>query len=183
MGVTRLGVDRSLAPAIRRRVFGALVCGCGEFGKENGIKEFYLVTHPKLIRSINAAGCDTALLGKAQAIGTSLVAAARIPVTDTAMATLRATYTLPTRVLRDTGKAIAVAAALDDSAAYKTCPPRFFARWTPAAIAMASARVSQLLAKRIHIRACSCSFLASPSNCDHSESLPFRPANLAACRH
>lgn len=108
--VTRLGVDRSLAPAIRRRVFGELVCGCGEFGKANGVKEFYLVTHPKVIRSVHAAGCATALLGKPRAIGTSLVAAASIPVTDQAMDTLRATYRLPPRVLRCANEAAALAA-------------------------------------------------------------------------
>lgn len=108
--VTRLGVDRSLAPAIRRRVFGELVCGCGEFGKDNAIKEFYLVTHPGVIRSVRAAGCETRLLGRQQAIGTSLVAAASIPVTDAAMDTLRATYSLSPRVLRDGVRAAALAA-------------------------------------------------------------------------
>lgn len=101
--VTRLGVDRSLTPAVRRRVFGQLVCGCGEFGKDNGVKEFYLVTHPKVIRSVRAAGCATTLLGRAQMIGGSLVAAASIAVTDEAMDALRRTYSLPPRVLREVG--------------------------------------------------------------------------------
>jgi acyl homoserine lactone synthase len=108
--VTRLGVDRALAPALRRRVFGEMMCGCGEFGRKMGISEYYLVTHPRVIRSIQANGCSVRLLGRTRAIGRCVVAAAAVEVADEAIATLRRTYSLPPRVLRIAGEHAAIGA-------------------------------------------------------------------------
>lgn len=103
--VTRLGVDRGLAPALRRRVFGEMMCGCGEFGRKMAIKEYYLVTHPRVIRSIEANGCRVRLLGETRSIGRCVVTAAGVEVSAEAIATLRRTYSLPPRVLRVAGEA------------------------------------------------------------------------------
>lgn len=102
--VTRLGVDRSLAPALRRRVFGEMMCACGEFGRRTGISEYYLVTHPRVIRTIAENGCTVRLLGGTRAIGHCVVNAAAVVVTDQAIATLRKTYSLPPAVLRVAGE-------------------------------------------------------------------------------
>lgn len=109
--VTRLGVDRTLAPALRRRVLGEMMCGCGEFGRKMGIGEYYLVTHPRVIRSIEVYGCRVKLLGQTRSIGQCVVNAAAIEVSDAAIATLRRTYSLPPRVLRVAGEP-----ATDDAA-------------------------------------------------------------------
>lgn len=109
--VTRLGVDRSLAPTLRGRVFGEMMCACGEFGRKLGISEYYLVTHPRVIRSIEANGCSVRLLGRSRAIGRCVVTAAAVAVTDRAIATLRRTYSLPPKVLRIAGEAAAPDAA------------------------------------------------------------------------
>ncbi|HRK95761.1 MAG TPA: acyl-homoserine-lactone synthase, partial [Rhodospirillales bacterium] len=101
--VTRLGVDRALAPALRRRVFGEMMCACGEFGRRMGISEYYLVTHPWVIRSIEANGCRVRMLGHTRAIGRCVVKAAAVQVSDAAIATLRRTYSLPPKVLRVAG--------------------------------------------------------------------------------
>lgn len=108
--VTRLGVDRTLAPALRRRVFGEMMCGCGEFGRKMGIREYYLVTHPRVIRSIETSGCSVRLLGKPRAIGRCIVNAAAVEVSDGAITTLRRTYSLPPRVLRIAGETAGVEA-------------------------------------------------------------------------
>lgn len=102
--VTRLGVDRSLAPALRGRVFGEMMCACGEFGRRTGIQEYYLVTHPRVIRSIEANGCSVRLLGETRSIGRCVVQAAAVSVSDQAIATLRKTYSLPPKVLRLAGE-------------------------------------------------------------------------------
>lgn len=108
--VTRLGIDRSLSPALRRRVFGELMCGCGEFARMFDIQEYYLVTHPRVIGSIKANGCATRLLGPPQRIDRSLVAAVRIAISDETIARLRETYTLPPRILRIPCEGAAMAA-------------------------------------------------------------------------
>lgn len=108
--VTRMGVDRSLLPAVRRRVFGEMMCGCGEFARKLGIREYYLVTHPRVIHTIEVNGCETRLLGRPQSLGASLVAAASVAITNQAISTLRATYTLPPEILRVAGETAAIAA-------------------------------------------------------------------------
>jgi N-acyl-L-homoserine lactone synthetase len=108
--VTRLGVDRSLLPAVRRRVFGEMMCACGEFARELGIREYYVLTHPSIIRSIAAAGCSTRLLGRPQTMGGFPVAVATVAITEAAIATLRMTYALPPDILRTAGEHPALAA-------------------------------------------------------------------------
>lgn len=108
--VTRLGVDRTLLPAVRRRVFAELMCGCGEFARQFGIKEYYLVTHPRVVGSIEANGCVARPLGPPQTIDRSRVVAVRIAITDEIIAHLRATHLLPPRVLRIAGQDAAIAA-------------------------------------------------------------------------
>jgi N-acyl-L-homoserine lactone synthetase len=103
--VTRLGVDRSLPPAVRRRVFGEMLCGCGEFGIRNGLKEYYLVTHPKIIQRLRATGCTAELLGRAQALDRCTVAAAKVKVSPEALEMLRNHYGLPPSVLCIVGDA------------------------------------------------------------------------------
>jgi N-acyl-L-homoserine lactone synthetase len=91
-------------------VFGEMMCACGEFGRRMGISEYYLVTHPRVIRSIQANGCQVRLLGPSRGIGRCIVNAAAVAVSDEAVATLRRTYSLPPKVLRIAGEAAEAAA-------------------------------------------------------------------------
>lgn len=108
--VSRLGVDRSLVPAVRRRVLGELMCGCGEFAKRFGIEEYYLVTHPRVVANIEANGCSTRPLGPPQTIDRSRVVAVQIGVSDATIARLRETHMLPPQILLIAGENTAVAA-------------------------------------------------------------------------
>ncbi|MBL8659027.1 MAG: hypothetical protein JNM75_04645 [Rhodospirillales bacterium] len=108
--VTRLGVDRTLLPNVRRRVFGEMMCACGEFARKRAIREYYLVTHPRVIRSIEANGCRTRFLGRAQPINGALVAEATVAISDASIASLREIYALPQRILRIAGEDTAMAA-------------------------------------------------------------------------
>ena len=80
---TRFGVDRDLDAAQRKRALGELVCGCLEYGLQNGITEYLSVMPLHIIkRVLRGAGVIVNVLGSSKSLGGLGVFAVRIHVTS-----------------------------------------------------------------------------------------------------
>ncbi len=109
--LTRLGVDRTLPPATRARVIGELMCACGEFALQNGIKSYLMVTAPQMVKgAIAAAGWPTELLGEPRNLGRFHVVVAKATVTEEGLQAARRFHGIQHPVLRIAGEAMAIAA-------------------------------------------------------------------------
>ncbi|MGI9488265.1 MAG: acyl-homoserine-lactone synthase [Geminicoccaceae bacterium] len=97
---TRLGVDRDLSPALRRRVLGELIVACLEFGMAHGLNEFLCVMPVAILKGVLArSGCAVELLGCSKKMAGHDVAAARVPVSHEILDQVRQRRDIPETVL------------------------------------------------------------------------------------
>jgi acyl homoserine lactone synthase len=108
--LSRMGVDHDLPADQRRRAADELMCACAEFGLQNGISAFLMVTHIHLIRASIAAGWNSAALGQPRRLGRFPVVAARTEISEETLAAARRSYGIAQPVLRVIGDELAMAA-------------------------------------------------------------------------
>ena len=98
---TRFGVDQDLKQSLRTRVVAELLCGCIEFGLQNGITSYLFVTPLHVATNLyKRLGIRHQILGEAKSLGGFRVVAGRIPVLETLMTHIRKQYTITSCVLR-----------------------------------------------------------------------------------
>ena len=100
--ISRLGIDRDLAPARRGRIFGELFCAFAEFGLLHDISAYLVVTPRRIIATaLDGAGVPCAQLCEPRRLGRLPVVAAHVPVTREALRSLRRCHRISTPVLRE----------------------------------------------------------------------------------
>lgn len=100
--ISRLGIDRDLAPARRGRIFGELFCAFAEFGLLHDISAYLVVTPRRIIATaLDDAGVPRELLGEPRRLGRLPVVAARVPVTRQALRSLRRHHGISRPVLQE----------------------------------------------------------------------------------
>jgi acyl homoserine lactone synthase len=88
---TRFCCDRTLEPRLRRKAVAELICGCREFGVENGVQGYLGVMPPWIFKHvIGAAGCPVTFLGPVSRVDTRDIVAAHIEVSSEILAAVRA---------------------------------------------------------------------------------------------
>lgn len=88
---SRFGCDRDLDPRQRRRVIAELICGCQEFGIDNGVSKYIGVMPLQIFKHVfMAVGCTVTIAGRPRQIGRHDVAAAYIDVSTQMLAAVRA---------------------------------------------------------------------------------------------
>lgn len=108
---TRIGIDRDLSPAERRRVLGELVCAYAEFGLSQGIEWIIGVMPTLIIRSLfERSGWHVELLGEPRVLGGDKVRAGKLRVDEDTLLKARAFFGIEGPVLRRAEDLLKVAA-------------------------------------------------------------------------
>lgn len=98
---TRFGIDRSLEPAVRKRVVAEMVCAYLEFGLRMGFKWVLGATPTLIWRAVFIRnGWDVDYLGEPRKLGVDNVVAGVMPVTPEYLARVRAKTGIRYPVLR-----------------------------------------------------------------------------------
>lgn len=98
---TRIGIDRSLSPADRRRVLGELVCAYAEFGLAMKVDWIIGVMPTLIIRSLfERSGWHVELLGEPRVLGGDKVRAGKLRVDQETLERARAFFGITGPVLR-----------------------------------------------------------------------------------
>jgi N-acyl-L-homoserine lactone synthetase len=88
--ISRVGVERRLRPAARRRYLGGLICAFAEFGLRNNVTSFLVVSHESLIHhNLIDIGWRVDVLGAPRLVGQFPVVAAQVHLDPKS---LRASY-------------------------------------------------------------------------------------------
>jgi acyl homoserine lactone synthase len=98
---TRIGIDRDLSPADRRRILGQLVCAYAEFGLSEGIEWIIGVMPTLIIRSLfQRSGWHVEMLGEPRVLGGDKVRAGKLRVDEETLHRARAYFGVEGPILR-----------------------------------------------------------------------------------